>query len=216
MLAVDLHTHSIASPDGSLTVDHYRRMLTTKHLDYIAITDHNRIDIAQQIQATLGSQIIIGEEITAVEGEVIGLFLREVVPKGLPLAETVRQIHAQGGLVYLPHPFETARKGVSAAALAPLVDQIDIVETHNGRAVFQNKSRQAETWATANNKPGAASSDAHGWHGWGKTYSMIDRTPTPETLASSLRAAQYRVRGPGLRGMLYPKYNRLRKMFTHV
>src|SRR3954467_12292615 len=110
MFKVDLHTHSIASPDGSLGLEDYRRALAEKRLDYIAITDHNRIDFAAQIRATLGEQIIIGEEITAVEGEVIGLFLREAVPAGLPLAETIQRITDQGGVVYIPHPFETVRK----------------------------------------------------------------------------------------------------------
>jgi predicted metal-dependent phosphoesterase TrpH len=216
MYKVDLHTHSVASPDGALTLEHYRRALAEKRLDYIAITDHNRIDFALQVQAVLGSQIIVGEEITAQEGEVIGLFLAQAVPAGLPLAQTVQQIIAQGGLVYIPHPFETVRKGLPVAALDTIADYIAIIETHNGRAIFQNKSNQAEAWARAHAKPGAASSDAHGWYGWGKTYSILERVPTRDTLPPSLAAARYAVGSPGLRGVAYPKFNRLRRKFIHV
>jgi len=213
MYKVDLHTHSIASPDGSLTLEHYRQALGEQRLDYVAITDHNRIDYAQQVQAVLGERIIVGEEITAKEGEVIGLFLTRPVPAGLPLAQTIEQIISQGGLVYIPHPFESVRKGLPAAALDAVADQVAIVEVHNGRAVFQNKTNQAEAWARAHAKAGAASSDAHGWYGWCKTYSTIDRAPMRDTLPIALAAARYTVGSAGVRGVLYPKFNRLRRKF---
>jgi predicted metal-dependent phosphoesterase TrpH len=216
MYKVDLHTHSIASPDGSLDLEDYRRALDEQRLDYIAITDHNRIDFAAQIRATLGEQIIIGEEITATEGEVIGLFLRDAVPAGLPLAETIQRITDQGGVVYIPHPFETVRKGLPERILDLNAVPIGIVEVRNGRAVFQNKGAAAETWARVHSKPGAASSDAHGWHGWCKTYSIIDRVPTASTLVATYQAARYVVGNPGIRGLAYPKINRLRKVFKHV
>ncbi|MET0779515.1 MAG: PHP domain-containing protein [Candidatus Saccharimonadales bacterium] len=212
MYKIDLHTHSMASPDGSLSPEHYQRALAEKRLDYIAITDHNRIDFAVQTQAALGSQIIVGEEITAQEGEVIGLFLHEVVPAGLPLAETIERIKSQGGVVYVPHPFETVRKGLLERIMDLNAVRIDIVEVRNGRAIFQNKSAHAESWARVHTKPGAASSDAHGWHGWCKTYTVVDRAPTAETLAATLQAARYTVGNPGLRGMLYPKLNRIRRI----
>jgi predicted metal-dependent phosphoesterase TrpH len=216
MYKIDLHTHSVASPDGSLRLEHYRQALAEKRLDFIAITDHNRIDFAAQAQAGLGRQIIVGEEITAKEGEVIGLFLREAVPPGLPLAETIERIKSQGGVVYVPHPFETVRKGLPERIMDLNAVRIDIVEVRNGRAVFQNKGARAETWARVHTKPGAAGSDAHGWHGWCKTYTIIDRAPTAETIASTLQAARYIVGNPGVRGLAYPKFNRLRKVFKHV
>ncbi|HSX29492.1 MAG TPA: PHP domain-containing protein [Candidatus Saccharimonadales bacterium] len=212
---MDLHTHSVASPDGSLSLQHYTQMLATKRLDYIAITDHNTITFALEVRKALGNVIIVGEEITTTEGDIIGLFLHEPIPAGLALAEAITRIKAQHGLVYVPHPFETVRKGVRATALDSVVGQIDIVEVRNGRAVFQNYSQAASNWAASHSLPGAASSDSHGWHGWGKTYSLIDRPPTADTLPASLQAARLIRRAPGPLGLLYPKYNRLRKVFTH-
>jgi predicted metal-dependent phosphoesterase TrpH len=117
MPRVDLHTHSLASPDGALRAADYTVMLASGRLNYIAVTDHNRIDFALQLQAQLGPQIIVGEEITTTDGEIIGLYLHEVVPAGLSTLEAVQRIRQQGGLVYVPHPFETVRKGITAATL---------------------------------------------------------------------------------------------------
>lgn len=211
MYKVDLHTHSYASADGSLQLVDYEHMIESGGLDYIAITDHNRIDFAVEAYARLGEVIIVGEEITTSQGEIVGLFLREAVPAGLSLGEAAERIHAQGGLVYIPHPFETVRSGVSQAALDAIADEVDIVELYNGRALFQNRGDQAEVWARSHALPGAASSDAHGFVGWGNTYSEVERVPHPDTLKQVLQAARHHKRSVGMRGSLYPKLNRLRK-----
>lgn len=213
---VDLHTHSIASPDGSLRLVDYADMLANGILDYIAITDHDRIDFALEARSKLGDGIIVGEEIRTIEGELIGLFLDEPVPPGLTARETAERIHTQHGLVYVPHPFETVRSGMSDAALYKIANLVDIVETYNGRAVFQNRSAVAEVWARQHKRPGAASSDAHGKIGWGKTYSEIAEVPTPKTVAKSLHHARLNKELVGFLGILYPKVNRLKKKLSHA
>jgi predicted metal-dependent phosphoesterase TrpH len=210
-MKIDLHTHSIASPDGSLNEADYRKMLDSGRLDYIAVTDHNTVSFALELRQKLGERIIVGEEITTLDGEIIGLYLKKAVKPGMSVAGTAAAIKKQGGLVYIPHPFETMRKGIMPDALDSIAKDVDIVETRNGRAVFQNKSKQAETWASARKLPGAASSDAHGWHGWGRTYSMLPAAPTRTTLVKLLAKATYKAGRPGLRGVLYPKLNRIRR-----
>lgn len=211
---VDLHTHSVASPDGGLRLSDYASMLADGSLDYIAITDHDRIDFAQEAREKLGDSIIVGQEIKTVEGELIGLFLKETVPAGKTALETAELIHAQGGLVYVPHPFETVRSGMSDAGLYKIAQHIDIVEIYNGRAMFQNRSHQAMQWAEQYKKPGASSSDAHGLSGWGRTYSEISTPPTAKTLAKALHRARYNKELVGLMGSMYPKLNRIRKLFS--
>jgi predicted metal-dependent phosphoesterase TrpH len=211
MIKVDLHTHSVASPDGSLRAAHYRRVLEAGKLDVIAVTDHDSIAFAQQLQAELGDRIIVGEEISALEGEIVGLYLRALIPSGLSANETINCIKEQGGLVYIPHPFETLRKGLPRRALDAIAEQVDIVETYNGRAIFQNRSAAALVWAKEHTKAQAASSDAHGWHGWGGTYSSINKLPARETLPKLLADAQLVTSNVGARGVLYPKLNRLRR-----
>ncbi len=216
MYKIDLHTHSYGSPDGGLRLRHYQRALDEHALDFIAITDHNRIDVALRIRNELGKQIIVGEEIMTTEGEIIGLYLKEAIPAGLTPKETIKQIRAQGGIVYVPHPFETVRSGLSEKALAKIAQDVDILEVHNGRAVFQNHSNQASTWVKKHEAVGAASSDAHGFRGWGKTYACIAEEPTRETLVELLAEASYAVHAPGVIGLLYPKINRARSRFKNA
>jgi predicted metal-dependent phosphoesterase TrpH len=114
MLKVDLHTHSVASPDGGISESQYQQVLNKGTLNCIAITDHNEVDFAIAMNKKFGDKIIVGEEIMTTQGEIIGLFLTEKVPAGLSPEETVKQIRKQGALVYIPHPFETFRHGLSA------------------------------------------------------------------------------------------------------
>lgn len=214
---VDLHTHSLASPDGSLRPEAYQNMLARGGLDCIAVTDHNTIAMAQRLQKELGAaRIIVGEEIATLQGEVIGLYLTQAIPAYLSLAETIALIKEQGGLVYIPHPYETARSGIAPDMLDTVTSDVDIMEIHNGRAVFQNKSRLARQWAMRHTIAGAASSDAHGISGWGRSYSILHEMPTRETLIDLLRSAHYRQNYVGVRGVLYPKLNRLRNRGTDV
>jgi predicted metal-dependent phosphoesterase TrpH len=216
MIAIDLHTHSTASPDGGLRAEDYDRMFAHNSLHVVAVTDHNSIQMALVLHKKFGERIIIGEEVMAQEGEIIGLYLHKAIPAGLSAVATAQAIKQQGGLVYIPHPFETVRKGLPLAVLNTIIDAVDIIETRNGRAIFQKYDKQAVAWSQAYYKPGAASSDAHGRHGWGKTYSQISAMPSRETLVKLLQTAQYSHAFPGVRAILYPKYNRLKVKKNHA
>lgn len=216
MFKVDLHTHSSASPDGGITPAQYHRALQNGTLDCIAITDHNRIDCATQLASELGGRIIVGEEIMTNAGEIIGLFLLEAIPAGMSPAETVQRIKDQNGLVYVPHPFETMRKGIHPAVLEDIANDVDVIEVYNGRAFAQDRSQQAVVWAKLNQIPGAASSDAHGTHGLGKSYSDLAKMPTRQNLVELLKSATPIVNRPTVRTLLYPKYHRLRKKLRGI
>lgn len=213
MFKVDLHTHSLASPDGSITAEQYREVLKTK-LDCIAITDHNRIDFALKMQKELGNdKIIVGEEISTNQGEIIGLFLTELVDPNQDITVTIEKIKAQGSLVYIPHPFETVRSGISKETLEQIRDSVDIIEGANGRAFFQNFGPQAHSWARVRSIPSLASSDAHRAKALGKTYSQISELPTVDTLVELCKTARKFYARPSLADILAPKLNRLKKVF---
>lgn len=211
MFKVDLHTHSTASPDGGLTAEQYEHALATNLLDVIAITDHNQIAFAQKLQARLGDRIIVGEEIMSTAGEIIGLFLSKRVAPGLSPHETIEKIKAQGGVVYVPHPFESVRAGLPEQVMDELADFIDVVEVCNGRAFRQNYTADAVTWARLNRICGAASSDAHGWHGFGRTYTALHDIPNHENLMKLLERSTPFTKRPTARALLYPRYHRLRR-----
>lgn len=211
MFKIDLHTHSVASPDGGISAADYKKALDNSLLDAIAVTDHNTAEFALTLHEQLGEQIIVGEEIMTTRGELIGLFLTATISGGQTPEATVEAIKAQGGIVYVPHPFETVRKGLGPHDLEAIANKVDIVEVCNGRAFLQNRSSQAVVWARFNQLPGAASSDAHGYKGLGKTYSDLKQLPTKANLVEQLKGAVLHTSHPSPQALLYPKYHRFRK-----
>ena len=211
---VDLHTHSIASPDGGLSMRQYKNAIEAGILDCIAITDHNSIDFATQAYAELGERIIVGEEIMTTKGEIIGLFLKTTVQACQTPEATIAAIKAQEGLVYIPHPFETIRKGLHPEVLEKIADDVDILEACNGRAFAQNKGQQALVWAKIHGVPAAASSDAHGRQGLGRTYTSMPEIPNRTNLLSLLPISTMYTKRARIRSLLYPKYHTVKKKIT--
>ncbi|MBI5122508.1 PHP domain-containing protein [Candidatus Roizmanbacteria bacterium] len=215
MIKIDLHTHSIISPDGagSITEENFEQLIREGVLDCIAITDHNETSFALRLHKKLGDKIIVGEEIMTRDGEMIGLFLSKTISPGLSVSETVKEIHKQGGLVYIPHPFETLRKGLQKDVLGQIVGKIDILEVFNGRGLLRGKTKEATEFARANNLIGAASSDAHGYGGIGKTFSLIRELPTHKTLKILLQQGRLKRKYAPLWSYLYPVLNIIKNKF---
>ena len=211
MVKVDLHTHSYGSPDGGISLLQYKKILDTKTLDYVAVTDHNAIESAQRIQKELGDRVIVGEEIMTTAGEIIGLYLTKLIPSGLSPVDAVAQIKAQGGIVYVPHPFETVRSGLDSASLKTIIKDVDIIELRNGRALLQNMTKQAREWASMHEIAVAASSDAHSARGIGRTYSLLSISPTKKTLVAQLKLAEHSTKLASLPSLLSPKANRIKR-----
>jgi len=208
---IDLHTHSTNSPDGGISEKQYEKILNDKKLDYVAITDHNSISLAKKLNTKFAQKVIIGEEIKTHDGEIIGLFLTKVVEPDMSAEDTIKAIQKQGGLVYIPHPFETVRSGIQKHVLDQYINDVDIIEVFNGRAVVQNKGPKAVKWSVINKKAGAASSDAHGIRGLGTVYMVISDKPTKANLVSLLQKSKKVTKRPPLRSLFLPKLNKMRK-----
>ncbi len=183
---IDLHTHSTASYDGGIPAAGYAEIFRKKILDFAAVTDHNDIGFAREMSQEFGDKIITGEEITSQAGEIIGLFLEKVIPKNLTALETVRLIKEQGGIVYIPHPFERLRKGIDEKSLREIVEFVDIVEVFNGRARFRGEAGRAREISRAYKRAGASASDAHCVMGIGTSYSIINVKPDARRLTKAL------------------------------
>ncbi len=212
MYKVDLHTHSTASHDGGINEEQYMRLLDDGVLDFVAITDHDTIEFAESLHRTLGSKIIVGEEITTRDGEIIGLFLSETIKPGMSAKDTMYAIRKQKGIVYVPHPFETLRKGLQRPVLDEFADLINIVEVYNGRAVIQNRGPEAAVWARLNHKVSTACSDAHGIKGVGTAYTVVNKKPNRHNLVSLLEIGHMTMHRPPLHSLLYPKANKIRQV----
>lgn len=210
MPKLDLHTHSIASKDGGLTESQVKNILETNILDQIAVTDHNEVFFAQKMQDIYGPRIIVGEEIMTSSGEIVGLFLNRKIEAAQSLEATISEIKDMGGLVYVPHPLEKRRKGLSSKSITDNAQNIDIIELHNGRSLDSYKIKIA-TLADRHSFVCAASSDAHGQFGIGRTYTETDKLVDATNLSTQLSSARLRYEITGFMGFMEPSVNRLRK-----
>ncbi|HEV8601126.1 MAG TPA: PHP-associated domain-containing protein [Patescibacteria group bacterium] len=208
---LDLHTHSIISYDGGITLSQFRRIFSDGKISCAAITDHNEISFAQSLHSELGDKIIIGEEIKTKDGEIIGLFLTQRVEPNLTAEQTIEQIRSQNGLVYIPHPFEKTRSGISKTVLQRIASSIDIIEAFNARSREPWLASKTEEFARQHNVAQASSSDAHGLAGLGTALSLLSEMPTKQTLVALLRQAVLQKTRAPLWSLLDPTRNRIRR-----
>ena len=212
MVKLDLHTHSILSHDGGISLDEYSNVLLSGILDCIAITDHDNIQFAHKLRQRLGERIIVGQEIKTREGEMIGLFLQKKIPSGLSALETAKKIRQQRGLVYIPHPFETKRSSMQQETLTALLGYLDIIEAFNARGFLRGKAKEAARFASQKKLAMAASSDSHSLQGLGSAFSVIEEIPLATTLVALLQKGKLEKRYAPFYTLVYPKLNQIRKI----
>jgi predicted metal-dependent phosphoesterase TrpH len=203
LILADLHMHTEHSHDCAVPVedllDHAERI----GLGAIAITDHNVFSGAEEaaeLARTRDLIVIPGEEVKTDAGEVIGLFLREEIPRGLPMGETIAAIREQGGVVYVPHPFDRLHTIPDARTLHRHLAEIDVFEVYNARLLFEGFNDEALRFARKYNLTMGAGSDAHVLQGVGTGLVRLRAFETPEELLISLRSAEI-VRRP--KSLLY-------------
>ncbi len=109
LIRADLHSHTHFSKDGLTTPEDFVRRNVAAGIDCVAVSDHNNIEGARAVAQLAPFRAIISEEIRSTEGEIIGYFLQDPIPRDLTPEDTVRAIKEQHGLVGVPHPFDRAR-----------------------------------------------------------------------------------------------------------
>lgn len=183
---VDLHLHTSASHDCLADPREVVERARERGLDRIAVTDHDRIEGALRARETDASLVIVGEEVRTAEGlDLIGLFLHRRIPPGWPFREVAAAIRAQGGVVYLPHPFD-GRRGTDEAFLDRVADCVDAVEGFNARVHDGGANRRARAWAGEHDLPVGAGSDAHLLTEIGRGRVRVPPFRDPESLLRSL------------------------------
>ncbi|HEY4997190.1 MAG TPA: PHP domain-containing protein, partial [Solirubrobacteraceae bacterium] len=171
LIDVDLHMHTDHSHDCATPVEVLLASAREQGLGAIAVTDHNEISGALEASAkaeAAGVKVIVAEEVkTAEQGEVIGLFLQEKIPRGLSLEETIAEIRRQGGLVYVPHPFDRMHSVPDYEHLLKLVEEVDAIEIFNPRVAISAFNDEAARFAAKYRIPAGAGSDSHVAQGLG-------------------------------------------------
>jgi len=193
-LKLDLHMHTHRSHDCSIEpralVDHAE----AEGLGAIAVTDHNVFAGALETVAIARHRkliVIPGEEVkTDNQGEVIGLFLHEEIPRGMTFTETIEAIRAQDGIVYVPHPFDRMHAIPSPATLLHHLPEIDVLEVYNARLMFDAYNAEALRFQRKYGLLAGAGSDAHVLQGVGTGALRMRRFDGPEEFLLSLRTAE--------------------------
>jgi len=193
-ITIDLHMHTDWSHDCSTPaadlVDHAEAI----GLGGIAVTDHNAFGGALEAVEAAGDRdlvVIPGEEVkTDNQGEVIGLFLQEEIPRGMTFADTLTAIREQGGLVYVPHPFDRMHAIPDPATLHRHLAEIDVLEVYNARLLRDSFNDEALRFARKYRLLQGAGSDAHVLQGVGTGAVRMRRFDGPEEFLMSLRTAE--------------------------
>ena len=187
VVRVDLHTHTMWSGDSTTTPDEFAIAMAASGLDVVCVTDHNTIAGAIELSDLVDARVIVGEELRTAAGEIIGLFLTERIPMGVGHVDAAKAIRDQGGVVYIPHPFDPMRRNMSEVALYELAeaDLIDAVEVLNAKTSLASLNRRAAEFAAEFGIVGGAGSDGHVPDALGAAYvEMADFGGPIEFLAS--------------------------------
>jgi predicted metal-dependent phosphoesterase TrpH len=190
---VDMHSHTRLSKDS---LNDPRLLIETAAahgLQALCVTDHNGLANALALSRLpdLPIMVVPSEEVKTSEGEIIGWFLQELIPKGLTPEETVRRIKEQGGIVGVPHPFDRARNSsrLQTPALERLVAAglVDAIEVFNARTTLPAHNAEALEFARAHGLAMSAGSDAHTLWEVGRAYVEMPPFRTPAEFLASLR-----------------------------
>ena len=181
---VDFHIHTRWSKDSLMSPETLVLTAFRKGLGAIAVTDHNEIGGAlEALEAArsrgLDLEVIVGEEVKTDRGDVIGLFINELIPKGTPLLEAVDRIHEQGGLVMVPHPFDRKWRGSLCESIELIAHKVDLIEVINGRTM-EGSNRKALEFSKDHGITGVAGSDAHCSLEIGKAVTIVDQDALKE------------------------------------
>ncbi len=188
-MRVDLHMHTMWSGDATTTPEELREAVTESQIDVLCITDHGTINGGLELADALGCRVVVGEEVKTTAGEIIGLFLTERLPFGMKPSEAVASIRRQGGLVYVPHPFDPMRHCLAEGALRELADDgsLDAVEVLNAKISLAHLNQRAADFAAEHGLARGAGSDAHEPSAIGAAYVEMPDFDGPASFLQSLR-----------------------------
>jgi len=159
-LKVDFHCHSNYSPDSLNKLPDLLSRARRRGLDRLVVTDHNRLDGALAAKAMDPELVIVGEEIVTDKGEILAAFVKEEIPRDLPVITVIEMLRAQGAYISVSHPFDPKR-GWKEKDLAEIIDLVDALEVYNARCLKEEYNARALYYASEHGKGGTVGSDVH-------------------------------------------------------
>lgn len=188
-MRIDLHVHTVYSEDSWVPLEAVIRAVSSRsRVDAIAVMDHNQIEGALRLAEKAPFPVIVGEEIDSQRGEIAGLFLKEWIPAGLSMEETIACIREQEGLVYIPHPLaRDVPTALGRESLEAIIEEVDILEGFNARILFQADNLAAQEIGRRRGIPLGAGSDAHFAREIGRAGVEFDSFTTPKELLDALQ-----------------------------
>ena len=185
MIRLETHCHTRYSKDSLLLHSLLYLKCRLCHIDAIAICEHNNIQGALKFKEYCYKRknkvfVIVGEEIMTSSGEIIGLYLNEAITAGLSCDETIDRIMSQGGVVYVPHPYDEKRSKtvLSEDCICSNSYRIDCIECYNGRNVEDYYSVKQTSIADKYSLVKVVGSDAHTLMEIGRNYMEVDSIPS--------------------------------------
>jgi len=187
MLRCDLHVHTNFSRDGESSVADVLARAASLGLDAIALTDHDTCaGIAPAEAAGSGILIIPGVEVSTKQGHLLVLGVREPLPAGLHVMETIRLARNLGGVTILPHPYHMWRHGV-ARRVPESIGAVDAIEVFNSRYIVGSANRKAARVARKVRMTAVGGSDAHNARFVGFGYTLVSAEPVVPSILSAIR-----------------------------
>lgn len=180
-MKLEVHVHTKKSKDSLMPFWLLYLKCRVQNIKWIAITEHNNIDGGIEFKKFCKKhgdhiRVIVGEEIFTNKGEIIGLYLTESIQPGLSPEETITQIKAQHGVVYVPHPYDEMRKKtvLEESEINKYQADIDCIEIHNGRNISDRYGEIQQNMSKKYNIRPIVGSDAHTIWEIGRNYLLVE------------------------------------------
>ncbi len=147
----DLHIHSkysgmtryigLTFPDSVEEPKNIAKYAVKNGMDIIAVTDHNSIKggiETKKYENEYNIKVIVGSEISTIDGELIGIYLNEKIPKHLSVEETIEKIHEQGGLAIAPHPYSPICHALGDKIVNLKLDGVEVFNAYHRDGIINN------------------------------------------------------------------------------
>lgn len=182
-----MHVHTRYSFDSTMELQSIIDKCLKLGINCVSVNDHGTIEGALKLRDIAPFKVIIGQEILTTEGEVMGLFLHEPIPRGLPPLRVAALVKEQGGLFGLPHPFDRiGRWGLPRSTIYSLAPHIDVIEIFNSRTLFFWDSARARSFAQEHHLAASGGSDAHVPREIGRAYVEMPDFNGPQEFREAL------------------------------